>query len=140
MNLEESTDPVMPIAVAAEQAAMHPQTLRQYDRLGLVVPKRLAGKSRRYSWKDVYQLREIQRLSKEGVTLVGIKRILELENQIVILRRQRTALMKQVQQLSDDAERNRVFAAGAQGDVIHLAPGQRKVENNALVVWQTHRY
>ncbi|MGI4820419.1 MAG: heat shock protein transcriptional repressor HspR, partial [Janthinobacterium lividum] len=72
--------PLFAIAVAAELAEMHPQTLRQYDRLGLVSPSRTAGKSRRYSLRDVMQLREIARLGTEGITLEGIRRILELEN------------------------------------------------------------
>src|SRR5881394_2389655 len=81
---EES--PVYVISVAAQLAGMHPQTLRQYDRLGLVSPGRTAGRGRRYSARDVAQLREIQRLSQEeGVNLAGVKRILELENQVAAL-------------------------------------------------------
>src|SRR5947199_3892957 len=72
--------PVFVISVAATLAGMHPQTLRQYDRLGLVRPGRTAGRGRRYSARDVAVLREVQRLSQEeGVNLAGIKRILELE-------------------------------------------------------------
>ena len=72
--------PIFVISVAAELADMHPQTLRQYDRLGIVSPSRAPGKSRRYSQRDINMLREVQRLSQEGVSLEGIKRILELEN------------------------------------------------------------
>src|SRR5438067_9083865 len=72
--------PVFVISVAAQLAGMHPQTLRQYDRLGLVQPGRAAGGGRRYSARDVEMLREIQRLSQEvGVNLAGIKRIIGLE-------------------------------------------------------------
>ena len=78
MEMDERT-PLFAITAAAELAGMHPQTLRQYDRLGLVSPTRTAGKTRRYSMKDVVQLREISRLSAEGLNLEGIKRILELE-------------------------------------------------------------
>ena len=78
---------VFVISVAAELAGMHPQTLRQYDRLGLVSPHRTAGRGRRYSTRDIEQLREVQRLSQEeGVNLEGIKRILDLENQVHALR------------------------------------------------------
>ena len=71
---------VLIISVAARMAGMHPQTLRQYDRLGLVQPQRTAGGGRRYSARDVELLREVQRLSQEeGVNLAGIKRIIELE-------------------------------------------------------------
>ena len=75
--------PVFVISVAAELAGMHPQTLRQYDRMGLVSPGRTAGRGRRYSSRDIFMLREVQRLSQdEGINLAGIKRILELEDQV----------------------------------------------------------
>lgn len=80
-------DPIYVISVAAEMAGMHPQTLRQYDRLGLVSPRRTAGGGRRYSLRDIDTLREVQRLSQEdGINLVGIKRILELEAEVEELR------------------------------------------------------
>ena len=79
--------PVFVISVAAQLAGMHPQTLRQYDRLGLVQPGRAAGGSRRYSARDVALLREVQRLSQEeGVNLAGIKRIIALEQEVDALR------------------------------------------------------
>ena len=75
--------PVFVISVAAQLAGMHPQTLRQYDRLGLVNPGRTAGGGRRYSARDVALLREVQRLSQEeGVNLAGIKRIIALEREV----------------------------------------------------------
>jgi MerR family transcriptional regulator/heat shock protein HspR len=75
--------PVFVISVAAQLAGMHPQTLRQYDRLGLVNPDRTAGGGRRYSARDVALLREVQRLShQDGVNLAGIKRIIELEQHV----------------------------------------------------------
>jgi MerR family transcriptional regulator/heat shock protein HspR len=74
------------ISVAAELAGMHAQTLRTYDRLGLVSPSRSSGGGRRYSQHDVDLLREVQRLSQdEGVNLAGIKRIIELTNQVEAL-------------------------------------------------------
>src|SRR5690625_7211675 len=73
---------VLTISAAAELADMHPQTLRQYDRLGLVSPQRTPGRGRRYSLHDVAVLREIQRLSQdEGINLAGIKRILRLRSE-----------------------------------------------------------
>src|ERR1700684_1659411 len=80
----ELTDdtPVYVISVAAQLSGLHPQTLRAYDRLGLVSPGRAAGRARRYSMRDILVLREVQRLSQEdGVNLSGIKRILELETE-----------------------------------------------------------
>jgi MerR family transcriptional regulator/heat shock protein HspR len=76
------------ISVAAELTGLHPQTLRQYDRLGLVSPGRSTGRGRRYSDRDIELLREIARLSAEGISLNGIKRILELEAHIDALQRQ----------------------------------------------------
>lgn len=118
--------PVFVISVAAELADMHPQTLRQYDRLGLVTPSRASGRARRYSQLDVEKLRQIQELSQEGVSLEGIKRILQLENQV-------RALQSRVTELSEELDReraarresSRIFAAGASGDVVRMARGTR---------------
>lgn len=88
-------EPLYVISVAAEMAGMHPQTLRQYDRLGLVSPRRTGGGGRRYSLRDVEQLREVQRLSQEeGVNLLGIKRILALEAEVEDLRAQLDMLIE----------------------------------------------
>lgn len=70
------------ISVAAELSGLHPQTLRQYDRLGLVSPNRTEGRNRRYSLRDIASLRMVQRLTSEGINHVGIKRIIELETAI----------------------------------------------------------
>jgi MerR family transcriptional regulator/heat shock protein HspR len=131
--------PIFVISVAAELAEMHPQTLRQYDRLGLVSPSRQAGRQRRYSQRDVDSLREVQRLSQEGVSLEGIKRILELEPQV-------SALQARVQELSaelegarrrEQLETSRIFAAGLAGDVVSLARGQRpRPRTQAVMIWR----
>jgi MerR family transcriptional regulator/heat shock protein HspR len=68
------------ISVAAEISGLHPQTLRQYDRLGLVSPNRTEGRNRRYSLRDIALLRAVQRLVGEGINHAGIKRIIELES------------------------------------------------------------
>lgn len=78
--------PVYVISVAAELAGMHPQTLRQYDRLGLVSPARSGGRNRLYSLRDIERLREVQRLSEAGINLEGIRRILQLEAEVALLR------------------------------------------------------
>ena len=136
--------PVFVISVAAQLAGMHPQTLRQYDRLGLVSPGRAPGRGRRYSSRDVELLREVQRLSQEeGVNLAGIKRIIELESEADRLR-------AQVRELAEDlaAERERstrVFAAGPRGDVVAVPPGRRAARSalsagaGALVLWRPQR-
>jgi len=125
--------PVFVISVAAELAGMHAQTLRQYDRLGLVSPGRTAGGGRRYSPRDVALLREVQRLSQEdGVNLAGIKRIIELESQV-------QALQARVHELLEELElaENRRMAAeaalrsGYRPDLVpRMSPG------SALVVWR----
>jgi len=79
-DMDENT-PLFPIATAAELSGLHPQTLRQYDRLGLVSPTRTAGRTRRYSMRDIVALREVQALSAEGLNLEGIKRILTLQKE-----------------------------------------------------------
>ncbi|MCU1545284.1 MAG: transcriptional regulator [Homoserinimonas sp.] len=128
--------PLFAIAVAAELAEMHPQTLRQYDRLGLVSPTRTSGKSRRYSMRDVVQLREIARLSAEGVSLEGIRRVLELENKVTELsERVRELEVALADELLNRPGR-RVFAADEAGDVISLRAGQRIRRQNQLVVWR----
>jgi len=80
--------PVFVISVAAELSGMHPQTLRGYDRIGLVRPGRTGGGGRRYSWHDIEQLREVARLTAQGIGLEGVRRILELQNEVDGLREQ----------------------------------------------------
>ncbi len=78
--------PVYVISVAAELTGLHPQTLRAYDRMGLVRPGRTGGGGRRYSWRDIEMLREVAELTSAGIGLEGVRRILELEEQVASLR------------------------------------------------------
>ena len=78
--------PVYVISVAAELTGLHPQTLRTYDRIGLVSPGRAGGGGRRYSWRDIELLREVAELTASGIGLEGVRRILELENAVGALR------------------------------------------------------
>ncbi len=138
----DETTPVFVISVAAQLAGMHPQTLRQYDRLGLVTPGRTAGRGRRYSARDVAMLREVQRLSQEeGVNLAGVKRILELEHEVDRMRERVRALAAELEDLRlREAARRRVFAAGPGGDIVAVPPGRRPrattERSSALVVWR----
>ncbi|MCV2393019.1 helix-turn-helix transcriptional regulator [Actinotalea sp. M2MS4P-6] len=129
--------PVLVISVAAELAGMHPQTLRQYDRLGLVSPTRTRGRGRRYSLRDVATLREVQRLSQdEGINLAGIKRILALEAEVERLRGE----IDQLQHAADPGRR--VFAAGPEGEVVAVPRGHRPARvtsSGALVIWRPAR-
>ena len=109
------------ISVAAELAGMHAQTLRTYDRLGLVSPQRSSGGGRRYSQHDVDLLREVQRLSQdEGVNLAGIKRIIELTNQVEALQARLAEMAAELEQLR-----------GMQRRDVAVVP-----KSTALVVWQ----
>ncbi len=133
--------PVFVISVAAQLAGMHPQTLRQYDRLGLVSPGRTPGRGRRYSPRDVVLLREVQRLSQEeGVNLAGIKRIMELEAETDRLRARVRELTEELAEARERA--SRVFAAGPGGDVVAVPPGRRRRRSafgrasGALVLWR----
>ena len=86
MNPDDTT-PVYAISVAAQLTGLHPQTLRQYDRLGLVCPQRVNGRNRLYSARDIARLREVAELSTEGVSLAGIRRVLELEEELLRVRK-----------------------------------------------------
>ncbi|MDO5068519.1 MAG: helix-turn-helix transcriptional regulator [Propionibacteriaceae bacterium] len=119
-NLPQNFDPVapvFPVSVAAHLADMHPQTLRGYDRLGLVVPQRTRGRGRRYSLRDIAKLRHIQHLSQnEGINLEGIRRILALEAEIEALNSQIERLGEAVRRLQSQGDA-RLFTADSNGAV-----------------------
>lgn len=121
---DTSVDPdaqIFVISVAADLAGMHAQTLRNYDRLGLVIPHRTSGGGRRYSPRDVAMLREVQRLSQdEGVNLAGIKRIIELTNQV-------EALQHRVREMAEEIAK---MQSGYRGDLVPIP------RSTALVVWK----
>ncbi|MDX6286206.1 MAG: MerR family transcriptional regulator, heat shock protein HspR [Frankiales bacterium] len=123
--------PVFVISVAAQLSGMHPQTLRQYDRLGLVSPGRATGRGRRYSARDIAVLREVQRLSQEdGVNLAGVKRVMELEDHI-------TALRARINEL--EAELSATRAAVAQTEARVHAAYRRElvpVRQHDVTVWE----
>ncbi|HLT15208.1 MAG TPA: helix-turn-helix transcriptional regulator [Acidimicrobiales bacterium] len=93
------------ISVAAELAGLHPQTLRIYERKGLVDPARTGGGSRRYSDEDIEQLRRIQQLTNEGLNLAGVQRVLELEAEIARLRKELDEVREQAAQAVAQAHR-----------------------------------
>jgi len=141
------TDPVFSVSIAAQMAGMHAQTVRQYDRLGLVVASRTKGGGRRYSLNDIEALQEIQQLSQdEGINLAGISRILELENEVKKLKRENSRLKSAVARLKNlllekQAAEGRVFAAGQDGSIIALSRGERPPgassrRSSALVIWR----
>src|SRR3954462_14906789 len=136
ISVEQASDAkVLIISVAARLAGMHPQTLRQYDRLGLVQPGRAGGGGRRYSERDVALLREVQRLSQDdGVNLAGIKRIIGLE-QLVGDLQQRVAEL--------EAELDAAYHRLAPMEASAVYPGRDLVRpdrrSTALVVWRPRK-
>jgi MerR family transcriptional regulator/heat shock protein HspR len=132
---EES--PVYVISVAAQLSGLHPQTLRQYDRLGLVSPDRTAGRGRRYSARDIELLRQVQQLSQDGINLAGIKRIIELENQVAALQARVVELQAGLEGAAAAMrQREAAVHASYRRD---LVPYEDVRQASALVVWRPKR-
>ncbi|HOZ58394.1 MAG TPA: helix-turn-helix transcriptional regulator [Nakamurella multipartita] len=135
--------PLFVISVAAQLAGMHAQTLRSYDREGLVSPGRTAGGGRRYSHRDIELLREVQRLSQdEGVNRAGIRRIIELEAQVDALRSRIAEMSDQIADLQDALLNARLDATNAAANAIaglrrDVVPWQQP--STALVAWRRPR-
>ena len=124
---------VFVISVAAELSGMHAQTLRTYDRMGLVSPARTRGGGRRYSQRDIAMLRKIQQLSQDdGVNLAGIKAIIELTEQRDALAEERDALAAEVEDLRGQlrAASNRAPANANKGELVHVP------RSSAVVMWE----
>ncbi len=111
MGARRSENAVFVISVAAELAGMHPQTLRIYERKGLIDPYRTPGGTRRYSQEDIDKLSLIQELTEQGLNLEGARRVMDLQNRI-------EALEKKVAALTDELEKARAEAS-EQAQVIH---------------------
>lgn len=92
------------ISVAAELAGVHPQTLRVYERKGLLTPQRTAGNTRRYSEQDIHLLRRIQELTNEGLNLAGVVKVLELEDQMERLRARHGRAVEEINELASRVE------------------------------------
>jgi MerR family transcriptional regulator/heat shock protein HspR len=127
----DDDQPVFVISVAASLAGMHPQTLRQYDRLGLVSPGRSSGRTRRYSARDIALLREVGRLSQdEGINLAGIKRILELENHVDALRARVNELREELEATRHEmTRREQQVHASYRRDLV-------PIDRGTVVLWQ----
>ncbi len=139
----EMDAPLFVISVAAQLAGMHAQTLRSYDREGLVSPGRTSGGGRRYSQRDIELLREVQRLSQdEGVNRAGIRRVIELEAQVDALRERLSEMVEEVAMLRDELVQSRMDAANAAANAIaglrrDVVPWQES--STALVAWRRPR-
>ncbi|MDQ3152709.1 MAG: helix-turn-helix transcriptional regulator [Actinomycetota bacterium] len=136
--------PIFVISVAAQLSGMHAQTLRSYDRLGLVSPGRSAGGGRRYSARDIALLHEVQRLSQDaGVNLAGIKRIIELENHVEALRVRLVELADELAAAHEELASAHAAAEQATA-AVHASYRRdlvpvRRPEQSALVVWRPRR-
>ncbi|MGH3979096.1 MAG: heat shock protein transcriptional repressor HspR [Pseudonocardiaceae bacterium] len=133
--------PVFVISVAAQLAGMHAQTLRSYDRMGLVSPGRSAGGGRRYSARDIALLQEVQRLSQNhGVNLAGVKRIIDLETQVDALHARLAELSEELHEAHTELAAARAAAEQAAA-AVHASYRRdlvlaRTPEQSALVVWR----
>jgi MerR family transcriptional regulator/heat shock protein HspR len=130
LGADENT-PVFVISVAATMAGMHPQTLRQYDRMGLVSPGRSSGRGRRYSARDIAMLREVQRLSQdEGINLAGVKRILELESHVAALQQRLSEVLAELDATrAEIVRREQAVHRSYRRDLVPFTPPE-------VVVWQ----
>ncbi len=135
--------PVFVISVAAQLAGLHAQTLRSYDRLGLVSPGRSPGGGRRYSARDIALLQEVQRLSQQhGVNLAGIKRIIDLEHQVDALRARLAELAAELDATRAELAASRALAeqaaaavhASYRRDLVPVRP-----DETALAIWRPRR-
>jgi MerR family transcriptional regulator/heat shock protein HspR len=126
--------PLYVISVAAELSGLHPQTLRAYDRMGLVIPGRTGGGGRRYSWRDIQMLREIAELTATGIGLEGVRRILELENQVAALR-------MRVAELEDElsAAQYTLRTSLTRRTNLPAVRTTKTTNGNAVTVWRRNR-
>src|SRR5689334_5320340 len=125
--------PVYVISVAAELTGLHPQTLRSYDRLGLVSPGRTGGGGRRYSWRDIELLREVAELTSTGIGLEGVRRILQLEHQV-------DALQHRVAELEDELAATTVALRDAlRPPAARNLPAVRPNAAGQVTVWRRNR-
>ncbi len=128
--------PVYVISVAAELTGLHPQTLRSYDRLGLVSPGRTGGGGRRYSWRDIELLREVAELTSVGIGLEGVRRILELEHQVDALRRRAGELESELA-ATQNALRTALERGAARNLPVLRAAGSAE---QSITVWRRRPY
>jgi MerR family transcriptional regulator, heat shock protein HspR len=128
---------VFVISVAAELSGLHPQTLRSYERMGLIMPGRTGGGGRRYSHRDIELLREIASLTAGGVGIEGVRRILDLEHQVAALRSRSEEL---VTELAATREALRQALATRRTDPNKLPVLREPDAGSAVVVWRRSRH
>ncbi len=127
---------VFVISVAAELSGLHPQTLRTYERLGLITPGRTPGGGRRYSYRDIEHLRVIAELTSSGIGIEGVRRILELESAVAMLRAQRDELLAELD-ATREALRQAVTARPGTSSRLPAVPPPSVP--GSIVVWRRHQ-
>lgn len=127
------------ISVAAELTGLHPQTLRAYERMGLITPGRTGGGGRRYSHRDIERLRDIARLTASGIGIEGVRRILQLENQLAALTARNEELQDELS-ATREALRHAVAARPAAGEPAKLPVLRPADPGQSLVVWRRRHF
>lgn len=129
---------VFVISVAAELSGLHPQTLRTYERMGLIVPARTVGGGRRYSSRDIVRLREISELTSSGIGIEGVRRILELENRAAALASRNEELAAELA-ATREALRQALAARRTDGPANKLPVLRSPEPGQSVVVWRRGR-
>ena len=130
---------VFVISVAAELSGLHPQTLRTYERMGLITPGRTGGGGRRYSHRDIELLREIADLTSSGIGIEGVRRILDLENRIAALAQRNHELGAELE-ATREALRQALTTRRADGVTVNKLPVLRASDpGQSIVVWRRGR-
>lgn len=129
--------PVYVISVAAELTDLHPQTLRTYERLGLILPGRTGGGGRRYSHRDLERLREISHLTASGIGIEGVRRILELENRVVAISQRNEELVAELEATREALRQAAAARRTNPGQVANKLPVLRQPDpGQSIVVWR----
>jgi MerR family transcriptional regulator, heat shock protein HspR len=130
---------VFVISVAAELSGLHPQTLRTYERMGLITPGRTGGGGRRYSPRDIELLRSIAELTSAGIGIEGVRRILDLENRVTALAARNEELVAELE-ATRDALRQSLASRRTSGGVVNKLPVLRRPDpGQSVVVWRRNR-
>lgn len=138
MSTSRAGERVFLIGIAAELAGMHPQTLRVYERRGLITPRRTARNTRVYSETDVALLRRIQELSEEGLNLAGIERVLKLEQRLERAERRARDLRAELDEKTDEHRRELAEARAARGQMVVAVRGSTALTHrHTPIVWRT---
>ncbi|MER7606308.1 MerR family transcriptional regulator [Nocardioides sp. NPDC127503] len=128
------------ISVAAELTGLHPQTLRTYERMGLITPGRTGGGGRRYSFRDIELLRSIADLTASGIGIEGVRRILALEQHVDALRRRNEELLHELAATREALAQARAAAPGPRGPASRLPAVREAPPGQAIVVWRRQQH